>query len=120
MRKATGPTTLALKKLIQETRKLGKKEKSQLWIRISNELERPTRSRREVSIKTINKTIRDGETAIVPGKVLSQGELTKKVTIAAYKFSEAAKEKINKTGKAITINQLMKDNPKGKKVRIFG
>ena len=116
----TGPTNLKLQKLIIETKKLGSKDKSKFWKRVSQELAKATRQRREVNIETINRTIREGETAVIPGKVLSNGELTKKVTIAAYKFSETAKEKINKKGKAITIQQLMKDNPTGKKVRIFG
>ena len=63
---------------------------------------------------------KEGEFIVVPGKILSQGDLNKKVTVAAYRFSEKAKEKINKLGKAILIQQLMKDNPKGKKVRILG
>ncbi len=116
----TGPTNLALKKLIIDTRKLGNKDKSKFWIRISEELSKSTRQRRQVNIETINTTVKEGETAVVPGKVLSNGELTKKVTVAAYTFSEKAKEKINKKGKAITLQQLMKDNPTGKKVRIFG
>ena len=74
----------------------------------------------EDNIYKINKTTRDGETAIVPGKVLSEGELTKKITVAAWQFSEKAKEKINKVGKAVSIKELIKKNPKGSKVRIIG
>ena len=79
-------------------------------------------SRTRISmIRTINKTIQEGETAVIPGKVLSDGELTvKKAIVAAYQFSDTAKEKINKTGKAINLTQLMKDNPKAQNVRIFG
>ena len=62
----------------------------------------------------------DGEIIVVPGKVLSMGDLTKKITVAAYQFSENAEEKINAVGKAISIRQLMKENPKGKRIRIIG
>ena len=62
----------------------------------------------------------DKEIALVPGKVLSDGELTKKMTIAAFQFSKEAMNKINKKGKAITIKELIKENPKGKNVRIIG
>src|SRR3989344_3593 len=121
MTKRTGPTSLALKKLIIETKKLGVKEKSPFWKTISEELSKPTRKRRTVNIRTINKTIQEGETAVIPGNVLSDGELTvKKAIVAAYQFSDTAKEKINKTGKAINLTQLMKDNPKAQNVRIFG
>lgn len=68
----------------------------------------------------VQKVAKDNETLLVPGKVLSSGELTKKVTLAAWQFSEQAKEKINKVGKAVSIQDLMKSNPKGKSVRILG
>jgi len=48
------------------------------------------------------------------------GDLDKKLTVAAYSFSEKAKEKINKNGRAISIVELLKENPKGSKVRIVG
>ena len=116
----SGPTNLGLKKLIADLRSLSTKEKVGLWKRLANELSKSTRSRREVNLYTINETIRDGEIAVVPGKVLANGEFTKKVTVAAFRFSAKAKESINNVGKTITIQQLMKDNPKGKKVRILG
>ncbi|MBS3168366.1 50S ribosomal protein L18e [Candidatus Woesearchaeota archaeon] len=120
MAKRTGPTNLALKKLIADLKSLGTKENVPLWKRVANDLEKSTRQRRDVNVYKIDKYTKEGEIAIVPGKVLSEGELTKKITVASYKFSESAKEKINKTGKAISIRELMNTNPKGKKVRILG
>ena len=117
MVKRTGPTNLELKNLIKALRKLSTKEKVNLWKRIASDLEKPTRQRRKVNIYKIDKYTREGEIAIVPGKVLSLGELNKKITVAAYQFSDAAKNKIEK---AISIQELMKSNPKGKKVRIIG
>ncbi|MBI4159288.1 50S ribosomal protein L18e [Candidatus Woesearchaeota archaeon] len=120
MVKKTGPTTLALQNLIKELFILGSKENVNLWKRIAQDLSRPTRIRRAVNIDRIERYMGENETALVPGKVLSDGELTKNITVAAYQFSAKAKEKINKTGKAITIKQLMIENPKGSKVRIIG
>lgn len=114
----TGPTTLTLKNLIRDLRILSSNQKVMIWNRIANDLEKSTRQRREVNIRTINKNTKENDIIVVPGKVLSIGELDHKVTIAAYKFSEAAKVKINKKGKAITIQELIKENPKG--VRIIG
>jgi len=39
---------------------------------------------------------KEGETVVVPGKVLNVGELTKKVEVAAFSFSQSAEEKIKK------------------------
>ena len=116
----TGPSSLALTNLIIDLRKLSNKEKVNLWKRGAFDLSKPNRQRREVDLIRINKFTRDGEVALVPGKVLSNGEFSKKITVAALKFSDAAKSKINAKGKAITIKELMTSNPKGKKVRIIG
>ncbi len=118
--KRTGPDNIELKNLIEKLKDLAIKEKVKLWKRIARELERATRQRRSVNIYKIDKNTNENETALVPGKVLSEGELTKKIKVAAFNFSEKAKEKINKKGKAITIEELIKENPKGKDVRIIG
>jgi len=115
-----GTTSLGLKSLIIDLKKLSTKEKVSMWKRISNDLNMSKRKRREVNLNKIDKYTREGEVALVPGKVLSEGQLTKKITVAGYKFSEKAKQKINKIGRAISIKELTKENPKGKKVRIIG
>ncbi len=120
MVKRTGPTNKVLRKLIIDLENLGRKQKVPLWKRIATELNKPTRERRVVNISKIDRYTKKDEIALVPGKILSEGELTKKLTIAGFNFSEKAFEKINKSGKAITIEQLIKENPKGKKVRIIG
>ncbi len=120
MARRTGPTNLMLRKLILDVSKLGRKEKIKFWKRLAEELSKSTRKRREVNLYRIDKYTKEDEIAVVPGKVLSEGNLTKKITIAAFKFSDTARFKINKVGKAITLQQLMKENPKAKKVRILG
>ena len=120
MVKRTGTTNMILNDLIRELKKLSTKEKVNIWKRIAKDLEKPTRQRRKANIFKIDKYTRKDETVIVPGKILSEGELTNKITVAAWEFSDKAREKINKVGKAISIKELMKSNPKGKKVRIIG
>ena len=119
MAKRTGPTNQNLRKLILDLSILGSKEKVKIWKITARFLNKPTRQRAAVNIFKINKLIREGEIALIPGKVLSDGELNKKATVSAFSFSDAAKEKINKTGKAISIQQLIGENPKGKKIRLI-
>ena len=84
-------------------------------------LQKPSKNWPIVNLNRISTHINDKETALIPGKVLSSGNLTKKVTIAAWSFSEKSYEKIKKAGgKSITISELMKNNPKGENVRILG
>jgi len=119
MVKRTGPMNYQLQQLILELEP--KARESRLWFRVLEDITKPTRQRRIVNLYKIDKYAQDGETIIVPGKVLSVGEITKKVVVAAMNFSTEAQEKINKAkGKTLTISQLIKENPEGKKVRILG
>jgi large subunit ribosomal protein L18e len=113
MVKRTGPTSVKLQNLVV----LLNKTKVKIWKRTAEDLCRPTRIRRQVNISSINKNLKKGEIALVPGKVLGDGQINKDITVAAWRFSAEAKAKI---GKAISIEQLVKENPKGSKVRIIG
>lgn len=107
-------------KLIQELRKAAIEQKVALWKRVADDLDAPMRQRRAVNIFSIDKNADDGEIVVVPGKVLGEGNLTKKVTVVAFSFSDSALEKINKSGKAMSFAELMASNPKAQKVRILG
>ncbi|HDM66908.1 MAG TPA: 50S ribosomal protein L18e [Thermoplasmatales archaeon] len=114
-------TNPILIQLIHDLKKHAKENDAPIWKDIAERLERPSRNWAEVNLNRISRYIRDDETALIPGKVLSTGELTKKVPVAAWAFSEKAREKILKAGgKCLTIQELMKQNPKGKNIRILG
>lgn len=116
---ATTNDNMAL--VISELKKKSILTKQRFWKALALELEKPTRQRRAVNLSRINRFTEDGEIVVVPGKVLSSGELDHKLTVAAWKFSESSVEKINgQKGKAITLDELMKSDIKGKKVRIMG
>ena len=120
MRK-TGPINQTLKLLINELRKESSTQKAKIWKRVADDLEKASRSRRIVNISKINRYVKDNETIIVPGKVLGSGMLGKSITVAAFSFSESAKTGISKAkGKCLSISELLKQNPKGKDVRIIG
>jgi large subunit ribosomal protein L18e len=109
------------KQLIAELKQTARKENAKIWRRIAVDLEKPTRQRRKVNVYKISKIAQDGEVVIVPGKVLGTGDISHKVTVAAHTFSRQAVEKINNAGgKVLKINDIMKQNPKGKNVRILG
>lgn len=115
----TGPMNYELQTLI--TQLAPPARGSRFWKRILEELNKPSRQRRVVNVYKIDKYARPGETVIVPGKVLSVGELHKKVNVAAVNFSSGAKEKIIQAkGRALSIQELLQENPQGKKVRILG
>lgn len=114
--KKTGPTNPALQKLIQELKEASRKNKAAIWRAVADELEKPTRQRREVNIMHINTCTKPNDTIIVPGKVLGAGEMDHKVRVAAWQFSASARQKVT----PLPILQLIRENPKGKDVRIIG
>jgi large subunit ribosomal protein L18e len=58
---------------------------------------------------------------VVPGKVLGTGEIGHSVTVAAFSFSNRAREKIEGArGRCVSFVDLIKKNPKGSNVRIIG
>jgi large subunit ribosomal protein L18e len=121
MSKKLNKTNPNLISLIHELKKISNENDTNIWKDIAKRLEKPSRNWPVVNLEKINKYTNEKETALIPGKVLSNGNLTKKITIAAYSFSEKSKEKIKKAGsKHITIEDLITENPKGKDIRILG
>ncbi len=109
-----------LKKLIEDLKKDGFKKESPFQVSLARRLEKPTRQMSEVNLRQMETFAKKGETIVVPGKVLGTGELSKPLKIAAWKFSKDAEKKIKKAkGKTMTIRELVKKKPKGKKVRVF-
>lgn len=116
MVKRTGPTDAYLQQLIARL----KTSKVAIWSDVAEKLEKPRRIRVEVNVSDIDRNANDKKNIVVPGIVLAAGEITKPVTVAAWRFSREAEEKIkNAKGKCITIEELMKQSPKGSNVRIL-
>lgn len=117
----TGPTNPVLKRLIRELRRAGRENRAPIWAEVAERLECPRRRRAEVNLSEINRHVEDGGTAVVPGKVLAAGRISRPVTVAAFSFSASARRKILAAGgRAISILELVKENPKGKNVRLMG
>lgn len=120
MAKPTGPTNPHLKKLIMQLEKASKKNNAKIWKYVAELLSKPRRKRIEVNLYKINKYSKDGETILVPGKVLSMGEINKKIIVAAWKFSKLSELKLKKKNiEYMSIEELIEKNPKGSNIRII-
>lgn len=117
----TGPTNPVLKRLIRELRRANRENGAAIWADVADRLESPRRRRAEVNLSEINRYAKEGETVVVPGKVLAAGTISHPVNVAAFSFSASAKRKIlSAGGKVMSILDLVKENPKGKNVRLMG
>ena len=104
--------------LINKLNKQSKSEDAAIWKDVADRLSRSNRRTAEVNLSSINRYAVADETILVPGKVLSNGELDKKVNVVALKFSAKAQEKIESAGgECISIDEIIETNPKGSNIR---
>jgi large subunit ribosomal protein L18e len=116
--KTTNPQLI---ELIRFLRKQSRENDVEIWRDIAARLAKPRRRRLAVNLSRLNRHTEKSETVAVPGKVLSTGELSHPITVAAFEFSEKAKEKIDASkGKCVSFSDLVKKNPKGSNVKIIG
>ena len=114
-------TNERLQELIHALKARSGEEKQPLWKTIALELESPRRRRREVNLYRIDKYTREGETAVVAGKVLGVGKLTKAHTVVAFEFSAGAIQKIELAkGKPVLLKTLLSQKESPKKMRMIG
>ncbi len=98
-----------------ETIELAKKNN---LLDLAKKLSGPTRKQVKINLENLNKS--KESKFLVVGKVLSKGEINKKIKVAALGFSEQAKEKLKKADcKMLTIKQAIEKNPKLDDVKIL-
>ena len=110
-----------LVKTILELKEASRKNKAPLWRSIANRLEGSSRNWPSVNVSKLEYNINKNGKAIIPGKLMGTGIVTKKMTVAAYSFTDSAKEKIQSAGgKCLTYNEMIKATPKGTNVTVIG
>ena len=107
--------------LLIETLRAAKKTNNELWLKVASLLSGPRRQKVVANLDEIEKITKEGDSIVVPGKILSQGEISKKIAVVAFAFSEKAKEKLLKTkSHAVGILDEIKKNPGAKGLRMIG
>ncbi|MBD3253014.1 hypothetical protein GF386_04740 [Candidatus Pacearchaeota archaeon] len=98
---------------IVETIKLAKENK---LLELAKKLSSPKSNYKNINLDELNKT--EGNKILVIGKVLGQGDIERKITVAALSFSKQAQEKLKNSKCEIkTIKQEIKDSKlKGVKI----
>jgi large subunit ribosomal protein L18e len=120
MKRAANKTNPRIQYLVSMLKETSRSNEANVWREIARRLEAPNRNYAEVNIGKINRYANDGETILVPGKVLGSGALDRAVVVAALNFSESATSKIEKAkGTCMSIEDLVKNNPTGSRVRIL-
>src|SRR3989344_473625 len=106
--------------ILVETLRAAKKTGSEIWLNVARVLSSPRRNKIAVNLGELEKATKEGDSIIVPGKILSQGEISKKIAVIAFAFSKKAKEKLLKTkSQAVNIIDEIKKNPQAKGLKVF-
>ncbi len=114
MDKKADPTNPVLLNTIETL----KQQEANIWQDVAENLGKVNRKRPEVNISQIERVTEEGDTVVVPGKVLGSGRLTKNITVAAFQASNSAKQHINQNGDFKYIKDLVEENPDGTEVKI--
>jgi len=112
-------TNELLVETIRLLRRAATQNKAPIWRAAAELLARPRRSRIEVDVGKLAKVTKPNDVVLVPGKLLGGGTLSHPVVVAAFSWSAGAKRKVEATGgKVITIQQLLRENPRGSRVKL--
>ena len=99
---------------------LASAKKNNGWKKIVDILSSSTKKQSRLNLFEIDKHSSAGDTVLIPGKILSEGEITKKIKICALSASKNAREKMkhSKT-EFVTINEEIHKNPKAEGIKIL-
>ena len=94
--------------------------KHDAWRKLAQRLSNSTKHYSSVNLDKIDSETTAGDTVVIPGKVLSLGNLAKKVRICSLAISASAKEKLKATkSEYVSILDEIKKNPKAQGVKII-
>jgi len=114
-------TNPELIELIRFLKRQSRENKAEFWHKIAESLAKPRRKRVAVNLSRLNRYTQKNDVVAVPGKVLGAGEIDHPITVAAFAFSEKARDKIKAAKcKSLSLFELVEKNPKGSNVKIIG
>jgi len=104
-----------IKKTIISLEKASKKTKKGYFKAVADDLNVPSRHRASVNLSKIDRLAKknDKATFVVCGKLLGTGNITKKVSIYVYSYSDLAAKKLETMGITVKVmSELINDVPK--------
>lgn len=107
----TGPTNPNLQHLVRSL----KRKKGAFYLALARHLEKSRRRKTGVNVGKIEKYAQQGESVVVPGKILGGGEISKKINVYASGYSKSARDKISGAGgKCLRLEELLESKEKGR------
>lgn len=121
VKKINRKSSATLVETISNLKEASRKNDAPLWRSVATRLEGSAKNWPNVNVSRLEYNVSKNAKVIIPGKLMGTGMLTKKMTVAAYSFTDSAREKIHSAGgKCLTYNELVKKVPKGTDVVVIG
>lgn len=94
---------------------------AKVWKAVIDELLKPRSRRREVNVGEIARVTEEGDLVVVPGKVLGGGDISHRLVIGAFSYSNKALRKLLDAGcEALSLKEFADKYPKRKGVKLIG
>jgi large subunit ribosomal protein L18e len=109
-----------LVRLVVELRRAARSHRAPIWATVADRLERPRHQQTPMNVGHLDRLADPEQTVVVPGKLLAEGPLTKRLTVAAFAYSAEARVKIHAAGGlALSLHELLRTKPDGAGVRLL-
>lgn len=112
-------TNPVLADTIRSLREAGNDNDAAIWHDAADILANPSRDLPTINLDRLNRNTEDGDTVIIPGKVLGSGRLDNELTVAAFQFSSRARKRINNVGTAVPLRDFVDEHPSGSNIRLM-
>lgn len=120
MAKKKSPDNPVLRRLIRKLREKDKESEGEIWSDLADRLSSSNRARAEVNISRLDRYTEEGESIVVPGKVLGSGRLNHPLLVSGFDISDRARERIEKGGgEAIGIEELLDRGTDGSELTLM-
>lgn len=107
--------------LVKDLKKASSKNDAPIWSKIAELAKKPSNARKTINVYRINQLTKEDDVVIFPGKVLGTGNISHKIILCSFSFSNSAASKIlDAGGKIITFNEMIEKFPTGKGVKLLG
>jgi large subunit ribosomal protein L18e len=109
-----------LLRVLVELRRAARTHHAPVWESVADRLERPRHATVPLNVGQLERLTTADEMIVVAGKLLSEGPLSKRLTVGAFSYSAGARAKVHAAGgAALTLPELVKTKPDGKGVRFL-
>lgn len=96
-----------------------RKAKRPVWSDVAKRLRKPRRVRAEVTLSRLDKVTTENQLVVVPGRIVSTGQVTHKMTVGYFAATKSALVRLKQAGvNALPLSQFLQKHGQEKSIKI--